>query len=241
MQIQVIHFHGSEVRPQPGNNGIISSMKEHELYPLLLSLLCKLALCPMNQCPHHLLPEKHKIYIGVDLCLDESMLTCIKNVQILLDQISQAKNHLHDALLNNSLPEFEKQVNDILATMSLSSGNVSAETNKLLRNECLKRCFSNIESELVEVSKRRRVGNASRLPDKAVETLKQWLFNHIDHPYPTAYEKEMLERETGLSDTQVANWFGNARRRIVKPLKQIVEKTTLTYEELTAGNEIRVW
>ncbi|KAH8200662.1 hypothetical protein TruAng_005199 [Truncatella angustata] len=37
--------------------------------------------------------------------------------------------------------------------------------------------------------------------------------NHIDHPYPTDEEKAELGGHSGLSKTQVGNWFVNARRR----------------------------
>lgn len=43
--------------------------------------------------------------------------------------------------------------------------------------------------------------------------MRQWLNAHIDHPYPTESEKSQLKAETGLTITQVSNWFTNARRR----------------------------
>lgn len=43
--------------------------------------------------------------------------------------------------------------------------------------------------------------------------LRLWFNGHFDRPYPTEYEKESLSLESGLSRTQVSNWFSNARRR----------------------------
>lgn len=43
--------------------------------------------------------------------------------------------------------------------------------------------------------------------------LRLWFNSHFDLPYPTEDEKEILARESGLSRTQVSNWFSNARRR----------------------------
>ncbi|KAA8491939.1 BEL1-like homeodomain protein 5 [Porphyridium purpureum] len=48
--------------------------------------------------------------------------------------------------------------------------------------------------------------------------LRLWLFDHILKPYPTKAEKKSLARQTGLSETQVANWFINIRMRFWKPL-----------------------
>ncbi|TPX38038.1 hypothetical protein SmJEL517_g00047 [Synchytrium microbalum] len=47
--------------------------------------------------------------------------------------------------------------------------------------------------------------------------LKEWLFSHKEHPYPTDEEKDKLCTQTGLSITQCNNWFINARRRLLTP------------------------
>eukprot|EP01135_Chromosphaera_perkinsii_P004384 Nk52_evm35s279 gene=Nk52_evmTU35s279 len=73
-------------------------------------------------------------------------------------------------------------------------------------------------------------GDAKRktLPKAARNKLKNWLFNHLAHPYPTEEEKLVLQKETSLSVGQISNWFINARRRILQPMleqaKQIAKK-----------------
>ncbi|KAK1149704.1 hypothetical protein N8T08_005257 [Aspergillus melleus] len=54
---------------------------------------------------------------------------------------------------------------------------------------------------------------SQRLPNPAVKILNAWLSQHQQDPYPTGQEKHELEEQTGLSKTQIANWFTNARRR----------------------------
>ncbi|GAB4833873.1 BEL1-like homeodomain protein [Ancistrocladus abbreviatus] len=56
------------------------------------------------------------------------------------------------------------------------------------------------------------------LPERAVSVLRAWLFEHFLHPYPTDSDKLMLARQTGLSRSQVSNWFINARVRLWKPM-----------------------
>ncbi|KAI4306760.1 hypothetical protein L6164_030009 [Bauhinia variegata] len=56
------------------------------------------------------------------------------------------------------------------------------------------------------------------LPDQAVAVLRTWLFEHFLHPYPSDSEKHLLAQQTGLSRSQVSNWFINARVRIWKPM-----------------------
>ncbi|KAJ6772703.1 HOMEOBOX PROTEIN TRANSCRIPTION FACTORS [Salix koriyanagi] len=60
------------------------------------------------------------------------------------------------------------------------------------------------------------------LPDHAVAVLRTWLFEHFLHPYPTDSEKQALAQQTGLSRTQVSNWFINARVRLWKPMVEEV-------------------
>ncbi|XP_057523085.1 BEL1-like homeodomain protein 9 [Amaranthus tricolor] len=55
-------------------------------------------------------------------------------------------------------------------------------------------------------------------PDKAVAVLRNWLFEHFLHPYPSDTDKHMLAQKTGLSRSQVSNWFTNARVRLWKPM-----------------------
>ena len=50
---------------------------------------------------------------------------------------------------------------------------------------------------------------------KSTEILKQWLFEHFNHPYPNDDEKDELCLRTNLTISQLNNWFINARRRIL--------------------------
>lgn len=73
--------------------------------------------------------------------------------------------------------------------------------------------------------KRRR----GHFPKVITDRLKRWLFEHMDHPYPTEDEKAMvctgfnlphilkLAEDTGLTVKQINYWFTNSRRRFLKP------------------------
>lgn len=58
--------------------------------------------------------------------------------------------------------------------------------------------------------KGKRRGN---LPKETTEKLAAWFMSHLNHPYPTEEEKQMLMQDTGLQMNQISNWFINARRR----------------------------
>jgi len=79
------------------------------------------------------------------------------------------------------------------------------------------------EEDIEESGKGKSSLSRGTLPKEAVEHLKNWLFVHFQHPYPSEDEKTQLAQETSLTLTQVNNWFINARRRLWKP---IIEKQT---------------
>lgn len=56
------------------------------------------------------------------------------------------------------------------------------------------------------------------LPERSVSVLRAWLFEHFLHPYPTDADKHILAKQTGLTRSQVSNWFINARVRLWKPM-----------------------
>ncbi|KAF5204644.1 Bel1-like homeodomain protein [Thalictrum thalictroides] len=56
------------------------------------------------------------------------------------------------------------------------------------------------------------------LPERSVSILRAWLFEHFLHPYPKDTDKIMLAKQTGLTRSQVSNWFINARVRLWKPM-----------------------
>lgn len=65
------------------------------------------------------------------------------------------------------------------------------------------------------------------LPENSVSILRAWLFEHFLHPYPKDSEKLMLARQTGLTRSQVSNWFINARVRLWKPMIEEMHKEEL--------------
>lgn len=54
------------------------------------------------------------------------------------------------------------------------------------------------------------------LGKRSVKILKEWMFSpeHIEHPYPTDFEKIQLAEKAGVTKKQLGNWFVNARQRL---------------------------
>ncbi|CAB4254265.1 similar to Saccharomyces cerevisiae YGL096W TOS8 Homeodomain- containing protein and putative transcription factor found associated with chromatin [Maudiozyma barnettii] len=66
-----------------------------------------------------------------------------------------------------------------------------------------------------EKKSHRMTGKRSNLPKETVKILNNWLVNHLNNPYPTPAEKNVLLSQTGLTKIQLSNWFINVRRRKV--------------------------
>ena len=57
-------------------------------------------------------------------------------------------------------------------------------------------------------------------PDWVTEIFENWLKDHLHDPYPSKSEKQELSFKTGLTLTQVSNWYMNVRKRRCLSLKK---------------------
>lgn len=75
------------------------------------------------------------------------------------------------------------------------------------------------------------------LPERAVTILRAWLFEHFLHPYPKDSDKQQLAKQTGLTRSQVSNWFINARVRLWKPMVEEMYMEELKEQEKNGNGE----
>ncbi|KAE8724675.1 BEL1-like homeodomain protein 7 [Hibiscus syriacus] len=74
------------------------------------------------------------------------------------------------------------------------------------------------------------------LPESSVSILRAWLFEHFLNPYPKDSDKIMLARQTGLTRSQVSNWFINARVRLWKPMVEEMYKEEFAAAEMDSNS-----
>ncbi|XVF45343.1 hypothetical protein PTKIN_Ptkin02bG0198300 [Pterospermum kingtungense] len=74
------------------------------------------------------------------------------------------------------------------------------------------------------------------LPESSVSILRAWLFEHFLHPYPKDSDKIILARQTGLTRSQVSNWFINARVRLWKPMVEEMYKEEFAVAEMDSNS-----
>ncbi|KAK4582610.1 hypothetical protein RGQ29_025704 [Quercus rubra] len=75
------------------------------------------------------------------------------------------------------------------------------------------------------------------LPERSVSVLRAWLFDHFLHPYPKDSDKHMLAKQTGLTRSQVSNWFINARVRLWKPMVEEMYLEELKEQEQNGSED----
>ncbi|KAL3532171.1 hypothetical protein ACH5RR_005692 [Cinchona calisaya] len=75
------------------------------------------------------------------------------------------------------------------------------------------------------------------LPERSVSVLRAWLFEHFLHPYPKDSDKIMLAKQTGLTRSQVSNWFINARVRLWKPMVEEMYSEEMKEHEKNGSEE----
>ncbi|EAU39374.1 hypothetical protein ATEG_00728 [Aspergillus terreus NIH2624] len=73
-----------------------------------------------------------------------------------------------------------------------------------------------IMGDAADSKNKRRRGN---LPKPVTDILRAWFHEHLDHPYPSEEDKQMFMTRTGLTISQISNWFINARRRQLPALR----------------------
>ncbi|XP_008813264.2 BEL1-like homeodomain protein 4 [Phoenix dactylifera] len=148
--------------------------------------------------------------------------------------LAQKAMSRHFRCLKDAIAEQLKQTCELLGEKEAgsSSGLTKGETPRLrLIDQSLRqqRAFHQMGMMEQEAWRPQR-----GLPERSVNILRAWLFEHFLHPYPSDADKHLLARQTGLSRNQVSNWFINARVRLWKPM---VEE--MYQQEATEGPEER--
>lgn len=125
--------------------------------------------------------------------------------------------------------ELEKTILEILSTQTdffdSCLDTIVDRIDTLLRsdlNEDADRIF-NFEEREFKTSKLMKQ-KRTNYPKKVSKILRGWLVANMVNPYPSEAEKTALAKKTGLDQTQINNWFINARRRILPLLKQKANK-----------------
>uniref|UniRef100_M4CM73 Homeobox domain-containing protein n=1 Tax=Brassica campestris TaxID=3711 RepID=M4CM73_BRACM len=154
-----------------------------------------------------------------------------------LGTVERQEIHMKKAKLSSMLHEVEQryrqyhqQMQMVISSFEQAAGTGSAKSYTSLALKTISRQLKFVDHHLRQQRALQQLGmiqhhpsnNAWRpqrgLPERAVSVLRAWLFEHFLHPYPKDSDKHMLAKQTGLTRSQVSNWFINARVRLWKPM-----------------------
>ncbi|XP_039018771.1 homeobox protein ATH1-like isoform X2 [Hibiscus syriacus] len=108
----------------------------------------------------------------------------------------------------------ERISNQILAMGANFDSGCTRSSNNSFQNS-----FIREQLALQQLKKKDQIWRPQRgLPEKSVSVLRAWMFQNFLHPYPKDAEKHLLAIRSGLTRSQVSNWFINARVRLWKPM-----------------------
>ncbi|VUC21300.1 unnamed protein product [Clonostachys rosea] len=101
----------------------------------------------------------------------------------------------------------EYSSDDEIRTLQESSQNHGSPTNllPLVRDQATSLHVTNGETATAQPHKRFSIAS--------IRVLNRWLSSHIDRPYPTVGDVEIMQKQSGLNKKQILTWFANARRR----------------------------
>jgi hypothetical protein len=108
---------------------------------------------------------------------------------------------------------FQRDRDNLLHQLDLQNAYWEEKLLPRLATDVLSKALPNKMDISITTQRKRKRDN---LTEEAKAVMMGWINDHIANPYPTKEEKEDLSLRTGLTTTQISNWFTNARRRYLK-------------------------
>ncbi|GJV55178.1 homeobox protein ATH1 [Tanacetum coccineum] len=183
----------------------------------------------------HLLALLEMVDERYNQCLDE-----IHTVISAFHTVTELNPQIHACFALHTITFFYKNLREKISNHILSMG---ADYNTMDPGEEALSSFVPKQWALQQLRRKdHQLWRPQRgLPEKSVSVLRAWMFQNFLHPYPKDAEKQLLAVKSGLTRSQVSNWFINARVRLWKPM---IEEMYLemsrrrTLDEETAMNHI---
>ncbi|PWA95128.1 Homeobox KN domain-containing protein [Artemisia annua] len=162
----------------------------------------------------HLLALLEMVDERYNQCLDE-----IHTVISAFHAVTELNPQIHACFALHTITFFYKNLRERISNHILSLG---ADYNTMDPGE---ETFSSFVPKQWALQQLRRKEHQHQLwrpqrglPEKSVSVLRAWMFQNFLHPYPKDAEKQLLAVKSGLTRSQVSNWFINARVRLWKPM-----------------------
>ncbi|KAL7187746.1 hypothetical protein ACSBR1_037746 [Camellia fascicularis] len=167
---------------------------------------------------------KKKHLLALLQVVDERYNQCLDEIHTVISAFHAATEldpHLHARFALHSISSLYKNLkerisNQIITTgMYFNKGDDAREADKSFETSFIQKQWALQQLR----SKDNQLWRPQRgLPERSVSVLRAWMFQNFLHPYPKDAEKHLLAVKSGLTRSQVSNWFINARVRLWKPM-----------------------
>ncbi|KAH9610957.1 hypothetical protein KSS87_002497 [Heliosperma pusillum] len=153
--------------------------------------------------------------------VDDQYSQCLDQIHTVISAFHAASDldpQLHACFALQSVSFFYKNLRQRISNQILEMG-MDSEVGEDSRTS-FEKSFIQKQWALQQLKKKdQQLWRPQRgLPERSVSVLRAWMFDNFLHPYPKDAEKHLLAIKSGLSRSQVSNWFINARVRLWKPL-----------------------
>ncbi|KAJ1442783.1 POX domain [Sesbania bispinosa] len=148
-------------------------------------------------------------------CLDE-----IHTVVSAFHAATELDPHIHTHFALQTISILYKDLRERISNHILAMGsNFNSSCSEEENEWSVETSFIQKQWALQQLKRKDQLWRPQRgLPERSVSVLRAWMFQNFLHPYPKDAEKHLLAVKSGLTRSQVSNWFINARVRLWKPM-----------------------
>ncbi|XP_021749655.1 homeobox protein ATH1-like [Chenopodium quinoa] len=152
--------------------------------------------------------------------VDDRYNRCLDEIHMVISAFHAATEldpQLHSCFALQTISFFYKNLRERISNQILAMGmeNGSARESGIT----IDKSFIHKQWAIQQLKRKDQLWRPQRgLPERSVSVLRAWMFDNFLHPYPKDAEKHLLAIKSGLTRSQVSNWFINARVRLWKPL-----------------------
>ncbi|KAK1408640.1 hypothetical protein QVD17_40598 [Tagetes erecta] len=197
-----------------------------------------------NQFDHRLNPvlksysieEKKKHLLALLEMVDERYNQCLDEIHTVISAfhaVTELNPQIHACFALHTVTFFYKNLREKISNHILSMGS---DSNALDPKEEDLSSLAPKQWALQQLKRQdHQLWRPQRgLPENSVSVLRAWMFQNFLHPYPKDSEKQLLAVKSGLTRSQVSNWFINARVRLWKPM---IEEMYLEMNKRRVGDK----
>ncbi|GFZ08543.1 homeobox protein ATH1 [Actinidia rufa] len=155
--------------------------------------------------------------------VDEQYNQCLDEIHTVVSAFHAATEldpHIHARFALQTISSLYKSLRERISNQILTMGGFFNQGDNREEERSFETSFIQKQWALQQLRRKdHQLWRPQRgLPERSVSVLRAWMFQNFLHPYPKDTEKHLLAVKSGLTRSQVSNWFINARVRLWKPM-----------------------